>query len=59
MTTIEINLDFAAKIAAAQRALENGWISKTQYDEKVRYANDWKRKAECGHWDRKADRAGR
>lgn len=58
MTAIEINLDVASKIAAAQRALENGWISKAQYDEKVRHAYEWKRKAECGHWDRKAYKAG-
>lgn len=58
MTTIEINLDFAAKINAAKRALENGWISQAQYDEKIRYAHDWKRKAERGYWDWKAYKQG-
>jgi hypothetical protein len=58
MTKIEIALDYAAAIEAARRAFNNGWIGHAAYDQKVKQANEWKRKAECGHWDYQAYKQG-
>lgn len=51
MSKFEIEDGYIAKLNAAKRALENGWIDTIRYAELIRHADKWKQKAVRGHWD--------
>ena len=51
MTGYEITQGYNAKCTAARVAFENNYIDRDTYQNLLRKASEWRRKAEAGYWD--------